>query len=66
MSTDPLDVHITFGKHRGSTVAEIPSGYLHWMLETFTDHDWEKYPDLLDAVEEEMARRDRSYSHWEE
>jgi len=52
-------VLIPFGKYKGEQVADCPRDYLNWLLE----QDWlyDKYPDLLDAIEEECHLRDRSY-----
>jgi len=50
---------LQFGKYKGQTLADVPSGYLDWLRE----QDWVK-PDLMDAVEEEWQIRERSYSHF--
>jgi len=56
---------ISFGKHKGKEIEEIPSDYLKWLLEqNFIEED--SHTDLLEATEYEMAVRDRSYGHFYE
>lgn len=59
---------LTFGKHRGKEIEDIPSGYLQWLLETLEDDDKfnERNPGLYEAVEEEIEIRDRSDRHFYE
>ena len=45
---------LTFGKHNGKEISEVPDGYLTWMLEN--DVHTEMHP----AIEEELAIRERS------
>lgn len=42
-----------FGKHKGTLLSEIDSGYLHWL----TDKIEEWHPPLRAAIEAERARR---------
>ena len=58
-----MTLRISFGKYKGKQVEEIPSHYLTWLLE----QDWmygEKHKELLEAIEYEMAVRDRSDAHF--
>ena len=32
---DPKNVEITFGKHKGLTLGQVPDGYLKWLIENF-------------------------------
>ena len=41
-----------FGKYRGEPIAQVPTGYLTWLLE----QDWPK-DETLDAVRVELCRR---------
>ena len=50
---------LNFGKHKGKPLAEVERGYLEWLQENFVDGP--KNKELLDAVDEELAVRDRSY-----
>jgi hypothetical protein len=43
-----------FGKHKGRLIADVPTGYLQWMLDTI--HDLR--PSLRYEVEQELRRRD--------
>lgn len=58
-----MTIRISFGKYQSKQVEEIPSGYLTWLLE----QDWmygERNKKLLEAIEYEMAVRDRSDAHF--
>ena len=50
---------MSFGKHRGKSIEDIPSDYLEWLME----QDWfiEKYEPIAQMVERELAYR----STWE-
>lgn len=54
--------HMPFGKYKGEEFVDIPSGYLTWILEQ--DDIVEKNPELIEAVEDMMAMRDRSDAHF--
>ena len=48
-----------FGKHKGEPLTDIPRSYLEWILEQeggIMDNN-----DFMDAIEYELAVRDRSY-----
>jgi hypothetical protein len=45
---------MTFGRHKGQPLSEIPSDYLVWILE----HANNAKPYLRKAIEREMARRE--------
>lgn len=32
---DPKNVEITFGKHKGLTLGQVPDGYIKWLIENF-------------------------------
>ena len=54
-----------FGKYRGKELELVPSGYFSWLLE----QDWvyqKRNDELLDAIDYEMAVRDRSDGHFYE
>ena len=56
---------IPFGKHKGQCIADIPSGYLNWLLE----QEWfeaEKWNVLWDAITDEIEVRDRCDSHFDD
>uniref|UniRef100_A0A6M3M7U4 Quorum-sensing-regulated virulence factor n=1 Tax=viral metagenome TaxID=1070528 RepID=A0A6M3M7U4_9ZZZZ len=56
-------MRIQFGKYATKEIELIPSGYLTWLLE----QDWmyeKKHEELLEAIEYEMAVRDRSDGHF--
>jgi uncharacterized protein (DUF3820 family) len=42
---------VTFGKHKGFKIADVPTGYLRWVAETFGPGKWR------DAFAAELARR---------
>ena len=51
---------MSFGKHKGEPLADIPRSYLRWLL----DQDWLYDPGkekLVEEIEAECATRDRSY-----
>lgn len=50
---------VPFGKHKGKTLEEIPSGYLKWMFEAPISDE-----DLALEAEEEYAFRERNGSHF--
>lgn len=41
---------LTFGKHNGSDIRDVPRGYLEWLVENSRN--------TVSMVEEELARRD--------
>lgn len=47
---------LPFGKHKGEDIEQVPTSYLHWML----DQEWieEKFPKLYKAAETESNFRD--------
>lgn len=55
MSTKHEDVPMPFGKHKGELVADIPDGYLRWLI----DQEWvqDDYPDLYDQLKIEYGYR---------
>ena len=44
-----------FGKHKGVLLAEVPTDYLWWALETATFTD--NYDGLAGAIEQELEER---------
>jgi len=56
MSGSYGELVIPFGKFKGYSLAEVPNSYLRWCLE----QDWfeEKYEDLVEPFEDELAWRD--------
>lgn len=56
-------MRIQFGKYKTWELELIPSGYLAWLLE----QDWmyeKRHEELLEAIEYEIAVRDRSDGHF--
>ena len=54
---------LSFGKHKGKPLAEVEREYLEWLRGAF-DANSKGSPiteELLDAIDEELAERDRSY-----
>ena len=53
-----------FGKHKGTSVAELPSSYLRWL----EGEDWfeEKHENLLEVVQQELRWRDETGMHFED
>jgi len=52
-----------WSKHKGKEVEEVPSDYLHWLIE----QDWmekERLEELYEAIEYELDVRDRSDGHF--
>lgn len=49
-----------FGKYRGKTIEELPSGYLRWMRDNVEDDD------LVDAADDELQFRDIHNTHFED
>lgn len=55
---------ISFGKHKGCDVEDVPSKYLQWLvLQPWFCND---YPKELNAVQEELTFRDKFNKHIEE
>ena len=48
-----------WSKYKGKDISVVPRSHLEWLQE----EDWveEKFKDLLQAIEEELEQRDRSY-----
>lgn len=57
---------LTFGKHRGKELKDVPSDYLQWLMEELEDNEKfnERNPELYEGVEEEIEIRDRSDGHF--
>jgi hypothetical protein len=48
------DFKMPFGKHKGEALADIPVGYLDWMI----GQDWmDEKPDLKRRIEDHLATR---------
>jgi|ERR1700722_2020717 len=47
---------IPFGKHCGEPLAEVPAGYLLWMIRTIEDLEL-RYPGLTQTIALELERR---------
>jgi len=52
---------LTFGKHKGKAIDEVPDYYLEWI----TEQDWfeKDYPALAGPVEAELEYRDFHNQH---
>ena len=47
-----------WSKHSGKDISDVPRNYLDFLLE----QDWiDNHPDLVDAIEDQFAIRDRSH-----
>ena len=56
---------IPFGKaHKGKSIANCPSSYLRWIVDTFESDI--QYHYLAEAAEEELNHRDHYKCHFEE
>lgn len=51
------DFYMPFGKYQGKHIDDIPRHYLEWIL---SDVDMDQWEGLEDAIEEQLAMRDRS------
>ena len=51
---------VHFGKYKGKTIEEIPSGYLRWMRDNCEEDD------LVDDAARELQFRDDHSTHFEE
>lgn len=51
------DKPLPFGKYKGELIADLPNGYLEWLL----DQEWfeEKFVDLWKLTKKEMGYRER-------
>jgi uncharacterized protein (DUF3820 family) len=56
---------ITFGKHKGEDIADVPTSYLDWLLEEY-DPKNEYEERFLDAVLRESQWRDDHDGHFED
>ena len=61
---DTTRYRITFGKHKGKSVADLPSDYLRWLC----GEDWveEKHEQLFELAQAELNWRDEMGQHCEE
>ena len=50
------DTKLEFGKHKGKSLHEVPTGYLEWLAGQM-EEDLKKRQELLDAIEEELNQR---------
>ena len=60
---------MTFGKYSGQDISMVPRGYVIWMQENIVEGEkgWmtnEDREELGEAIEEELAQRDRSHVDW--
>jgi len=54
------EFYMPWGKYQGTNIDDVPRSYLTWLLE----QDWiyeDKHKELIEAIEEQLAIRDRSY-----
>ena len=54
------DYIMPFGKYKNESINDIPRSYLNWLLE----QDWvyeDKWKKLIEAIEDNITIRDRSY-----
>ncbi len=63
MSSHDGTMVVNFGKYRGKTLEEIPSGYLKWMMENLEEPE---YTELLEAADTEYQWRDMFGEHFYE
>jgi hypothetical protein len=54
-------LRIHFGKHKGKTIEEIPSGYLKWIEGNIENND-----ELVEAAHDEYEFRTKWKTHFEE
>ena len=59
-------MYLSFGKHRGEEIENVPSDYLQWLMGALEDDDQfaNKHPGLYEEVEDELDKRIRLDSHW--
>ena len=57
---------LTFGKHRGEEVEEVPTDYLNWLLEQLEDNESfaEQHPGLDDEIASVLEVREWSNAHF--
>jgi len=64
---DLQEYTIKFGKYSGEDISNVPRKYLNWLLEELEDEDSffilsdKDKEELLEAIEEQLQIRDRSY-----
>jgi len=52
------EYYMPWGKHSGKNIDDVPRHYLTWISE----QEWiEEHPELEEAIEEQLAMRDRSH-----
>lgn len=51
---------MTFGKHKGKELEELPSSYLRWIVDEVKDED------LAEEAADELEYRDRRGGHFED
>ena len=61
---ESLTKPLSFGKHKGKDIEDVPSSYLRWLL----DQKWFEVSqkDMVKPIETEMKFRDKFNTHFEE
>lgn len=59
MTNDFSSVIVTFGRHKGKSIEDIPSDYLKWLAEN-ADND-----SIATAADDEYNWREDHGAHWE-
>jgi len=62
---DPSNIIMPWGKYEGRAIDELPSNYLHWILDNF-DTETRLKQSIVDAAEEELEWRDDNGGHFKE
>lgn len=59
--TADYDMILTFGKHAGKSISDIPSDYLRWLFTESTTND-----EVQEAAEAEYQFREQHRTHFNE
>ncbi|MBS3820673.1 MAG: hypothetical protein GVY16_00160 [Planctomycetes bacterium] len=59
MQTITRNTRLTFGKHKGTKLCQVPQGYVEWMAETLMDSDLTLWAQA--AKRELVERKKESY-----
>jgi hypothetical protein len=64
-----VTIVIPFGKHRGKSIEECPSGYLRWLAGNLSEKpgQWQgNNKAIIAGCEKELRIRDKNGGHWED